>query len=80
MAKGETHADKLTKIQCENLGKYVRQNTDNFLVRSFAAEAVGESYPLSASMSRMVFDETFGWADRDLGYRFAKWCDEKENA
>jgi len=64
---------KMTKMEFMAIGKTLKEQKDNLLVGSFAAEMVGESYPFSSKMCEVVFQ---GHTDEELGRRFVKWCDE----
>jgi len=64
---------KMTNLELMAIGKTLKEQKDNLLVGSFAAEMVGESYPFSAKMCEVVFR---GHTDLELGKRFVKWCDE----
>lgn len=60
----------------EAIGKGCRDAVDgNLLVGSFAAELVGESYPLSKAMCEIIFKT---YSDIDLGKRFEKWMKSNE--
>lgn len=66
--------EELTNAQCEALGQRLR-NEDNLVIGSFAAEMIGESYPVSKSMQEIIFrDHT----NAMLGRKFAEWIDAGE--
>ena len=66
-------SDKLTDLEAQDLGVQIREAQDhNLLVGSFAAEMIGESYPLPSSMWPIVFN---GFNDTQLGHKFASWMD-----
>jgi hypothetical protein len=67
----------VTKEEAIRIGADARKRYDNLFIRSFAAEAIGESYPLSSTMTRMVIEKTFGWTDEQLGRKIAAWMDKK---
>lgn len=61
----------MTNDQYELLGKACQEANDgNLVVGSFAAELIGESYPLSKSMFTVVFSS---YSDLDLGRKFEEW-------
>ena len=68
-------ADDLSTKEKRDLGIRVKAETDNRLIQSFAAEMIGESYPLSKAMADIVFENR---NEVELGYKFAKWMDEGE--
>lgn len=53
------------------IGKTIRKAKDgNLLIGSFAAEMIGESYPLSKAMWDIVFRDL---SDKELGEKFLAW-------
>ena len=65
----------LTSEEAARIGADARKRCDNMFIRSFAEEAIGESYPLSTEMTRMVIEETFKWSDEQLGRKIAEWME-----
>lgn len=60
-----------TDKEYSNLGQSCRTALDgNFVVGSFAADLVGESYPFSKEMCAIVFKT---YTDADLGKKFEQW-------
>lgn len=59
--------------EATKLGRQVIGDVGNPVIRAFAAELIGESYPLSEEMTAAVFD---GRSVNSLGRSFAKWVDE----
>jgi hypothetical protein len=66
--------DRLTPKQFAALGKKAR-DYGNPLIRCFAAEITGESYPFSEQMTKIRLES---YSDELLGRKFVQWCDEKE--
>lgn len=69
-------AKELTNEECERLGQRLRDQ-DNLLIGSFAAEMIGESYPVSKSMQEIIFREN---TNAMLGKKFAEWIDAGEKS
>ena len=68
-------AEKLTTEERISLGKAAR-DYGNPIIRAFAAERIGESYPLSEQQTRIVLHNM---TDEDVGLKFAQWIDKKES-
>jgi hypothetical protein len=65
--------EAMTAEQAQEIGAMCRNAKDgNLLVGAFAAEMIGESYPFSKAMCKIVFD---GHTDEALGRKFGEWCD-----
>lgn len=60
----------MTREQYKQLGKRCKKEY-NLMIGSFAADLVGESYPFSEPMTKIVFKN---WNTEDLGRAFVKWC------
>ena len=60
---------ELSKDDARKIGADLRTQ-DNLLVGSFAAELVGESYPFSKAMCKIVFKS---YTDEQLGRKFVEW-------
>lgn len=66
----------MTDQQYQKLGKSCRDAVDgNWLIGSFAAKLVGESYPFSKAMAAIVFKN---YSDLDLGKKFVKWINKEK--
>lgn len=62
----------MTDKEYADIGKACRNAEDgNLLIGSFAAELIGESYPFSKAMSKIVFEN---YTDCVLGKKFTEWC------
>jgi len=67
----------VNKAEYEDIGKACREAKEgNLVVGSFAAELVGESYPFSMSMAKVVFD---AFTNEQLGRKFASWADKTDD-
>lgn len=61
----------MTDAEAAKIGASLKEADDgNLLVGSFAAELVGESYPFSKAMCKIVFE---CWTDTQLGHKFSEW-------
>jgi len=67
-------AASMTVEQCETIGKQCR-DYGNPLVRAFAAERIGESYPLSEEQTKIALSHL---SDADLGRAMGEWMDQQE--
>ena len=67
-------SDALSKLEAESIGKKAR-DYGNPIIRCFAAEITGESYPFSEAMTKIRLES---YTDENLGRQFARWCDETE--
>lgn len=67
----------MTKEEAVRIGADARKRYDNLFIQSFAAEMIGESYPLSPIMTRMVIEKTFKWDDEQLGRKIGQWMEKK---
>jgi len=76
MQTTQQRAGNLTDAEAIDLGKTCR-DYNNPLIQAFAAERIGESYPLSAPMAKTVLEVM---DDAALGRAFAEWCDKAEDA
>lgn len=66
----------MTKEEAISIGADTRHRCDNIFIQSFAADAIGESYPLSTAMTKMVIEETFKWDDEQLGRKIGVWMEK----
>lgn len=65
---------KLTDEQAEKIGQSCHDAFDgNLVVGSFAAELIGESYPVSKAMCAIIFKT---YTNVDLGRKFEQWIKE----
>lgn len=61
--------------QYEALGKSCREARDgNLYVGSFAAELIGESYPVSKAMCDIIFKS---YTDVELGKKLVEWDNKR---
>jgi len=45
----------------------------NLVVDAFAAELIGEGYPVSKAIRDIIFEQ---YSDLQLGKMFVEWCDQ----
>lgn len=67
----------ITQDEYINLGKKARGAAPhNLLIASFAAELIGEGYPLSKAMRDIIFKS---YTDEELGRKFVEWTQEQSD-
>lgn len=70
------NASTLTREEAVEIGQRCRDYT-NPLIQAFAGEMIKEGYPLSEGCTQLLLE---AFDDETLGRKFARWCDEGEEA
>lgn len=64
---------KLSSAEAIKIGKDIRDTKEgNLVIGAFAAELIGNDYPMSKGQMDVVFKP---YTDEQLGHKFTEWCE-----